>query len=559
MAFKDITAYLKAFIPSSMRRMVHSVSGGLSFMSLLPRTDYDYASDIGDGTRSSTLMGPIQWIQRTFPEAPLCICQHDNDTRMMKHKMISLINNPNEFYDGIQLWMGTILSWCMDGNAYWVKIRNQLGDVVQLWYVPHWMMQPAQPTAENQTVFINHYEYRPIGTQKFDLPVKDVVHFRHGIDPSDPQRGISPFRSVFRDVWADDEASNWVAALLKNSGLPGMIVSPDPSGSNMNVLPMDVDAVKQYVTDMFTGDNRGRPLVLGGPTKIQEFGYDPKKMDLSASRNTAEERACAALGIPAAVVGFGTGLEATKVGATMREYSKLAWSNGIIPLQRTLAAVLDKHMMPEFGLDPETYCVKFDYSKIMALQDNVNDIFTRADKGVRGGWLSVADAKMMVGILPDPEDDVYLRPKSMIAVPVGMDALDIPVELQPPTPNTRPALPPPDEPPEDEEMAEADDEYLIKAGVQIQSFIFPKNHWRSAEQCVGWLRKHSYKTGLVETSVSWRARQLDPTLFERMRTICVAPTRGTAMNRCRIKAVVGPRKAAVMEIQPNGNGAIKYQ
>jgi hypothetical protein len=56
----------------------------------------------------------------------------------------------------------------------------------------------------------------------------------------------------------------------------------------------------------------------------------------------------AALAIPAAVIGFGTGLQQTKVGATMREMVKLAWQGGIEPNQAIMADELDRSLLPEF-------------------------------------------------------------------------------------------------------------------------------------------------------------------------------------------------------------------
>ena len=56
--------------------------------------------------------------------------------------MLDLLENPNPYYSGIALWQGTLLSYTINGNAYWLKIRNGIGRVMELWWVPHWMMDP---------------------------------------------------------------------------------------------------------------------------------------------------------------------------------------------------------------------------------------------------------------------------------------------------------------------------------------------------------------------------------------------------------------------------------
>lgn len=74
---------------------------------------------------------------------------------------------------------------------------------------------------------------------------------------------------------------------------------------------------------------------------------------------------------------------------------------------------------------------------------------------------------------------------------------------------------------------------------EIQSLIFPKQHWSSAGEVRAWLKDHDYATGLDETGASWRARQSDPGQYSRMRTICLAGSTDPTDKRCRIKAVVG--------------------
>jgi hypothetical protein len=85
----------------------------------------------------------------------------------------------------------------------------------------------------------------------------------------------------------------------------------------------------------------------------------------------------------------------------------------------------------------------------------------------------------------------------------------------------------------DEEKAE---------GVRVQSLIFPKDKWESAEAVRSWLRSHDYATELDTTGSSWRARQEDPSKFSRLRTFCINPSREASAEDCRVQAVGGPMK-----------------
>ena len=147
-----------------------------------------------------------------------------------------------------------------------------------------------------------------------------------------------------REIFADNESTDWVASLLQNMAVPGLLVTPKGDAA----LGDDVEVVKAYISSRFTGSHRGEPMVMGAPTDVQKISHSPAEMDMAVVHNMSEERVSAVLGVPAAVVGFGTGLENSKVGATMREFVGLAWSDGLIPPQRIMASELEHTLLPRF-------------------------------------------------------------------------------------------------------------------------------------------------------------------------------------------------------------------
>ena len=383
----------------------------------LPRTNFDYASQVGDGLGSSVLMSPIKWVQRTFPEAPLVITRLDDETPILDHALVTKIRKPNDFYSGNDLWTGTLYSYIFDGNAYWRLVRNEsTRAITEIWYVPHWMLTPRG----DKGTFIDHYDFRPHAGTLMKLPVEDVVHFRNGINPRNLRLGMSLVMSEFREIFGDDEAANFTASLLRNMGVPGLMVTPDAAAGPMRG---DMDAIKSYLQQQFTRDKRGQPLAFRSPMKIQQFGFDPNSMDLSALRNIAEERICAALSIPAAVVGFGTGLEQTKVGATMTALIGLAWNGCIIPMQKDFAAKIENQLIPEYEPMPMRFNAKFDTSDVAALAPNRREDAETVNIGVQGGWIKVSEARAVVGLESGAEDDIYLRSIGTIEQSAGEKGL----------------------------------------------------------------------------------------------------------------------------------------
>lgn len=408
--------YWKRFT-ASLKQMTQMVFSRRSWARLLmPRSRFDYEREIGDGLRSSVLMVLVQWMAKTFPEAPIRVrrvVQGGELEPVANHRMMQLIRRPNQFYSGIVLWMATMISFVINGNAYWMKIRNGVNGVLELWYVPHWLIEPAYP--DDGSAFISHYDYSPLG-YPIRVETDDVVHFRWGLDPHNIRKGLSPVASVMREIFADDEASNYAAALLRNMGVPGLIVTP--ASGEMPASTEDTQATKQYITDNFTGDQRGKPMAIGSPIEVHQFGFDPKAMNLRELRKIPEERVSGALGIPAIVAGFGAGLDRSTF-ANMHEAREMAYESGIIPLQRLIAEDLFVQLLPDFESTPANFEVDFDTSDIRVLQEDRNQLIERTDKMVRGGWITVASAKRQVGMEPEPGDDVYLRGMSVMAVPEG--------------------------------------------------------------------------------------------------------------------------------------------
>lgn len=408
-----------------LRSMLHFGSGsGSSFVMFDSNLNtvsgkserLNYAAKVGNGTSVSVVMAVLQFIQRAWQESDLAISLPDDDDGFeFEHgsEAVNLIANPNPAYTDEELWSATKYSYLWAGNAYWLKVRNGLGRVVELWWTPHWLIEPVWPADGSE--FISSYKYRPGNREPIFIDPVDVIHFRHGIDPSNPRKGISIVQSALPEIFVDMEASDMAAGSAINQGVPGLIVSP--VGEDATIDPTVAKETERYINTKTTGKNRGRTLVMTGQTRVEQFGFSPKDMNLDNMHNMAEERVCSLVGIPSAVVGFREGLQQTRVGASMTELRKLAWSNGIIPIQRTLTRQLTRQLpLSEFD-NRQGAKFAFDNRNVEALQESRNDQVDRLDKRIRGGWLSVADAKKQLGEEPAAGDAVYLRGFSVIEVP----------------------------------------------------------------------------------------------------------------------------------------------
>lgn len=373
----------------------------------LGRTLYDYRHSTGDGRGNAIVMACILWMCRTLPESPLRAQLRKNEgwEYADEQEIEALVQRPNPFYSGELLWWGTLGDWMATGNAYWRKVMSAAGRVVELWWIPSTMLEPRWP--ESGEVFISHYDYTVDGRIERIEPA-DIVHFRYGLDPANVRKGLSPLGSLLREVFTDDEAANFSASLLRNLGVPGVIIAP---AEDMKLSPEEGEQVKGQFETRFGGDNRGRALVMSKRVTTTVLSFSPQQMDLKVLRRLPEERVSAIFGTPAVVVGLGAGLDRSTF-ANFAEAREAAYESNILPSQRLLSADLNVQLVPDFG-DPTKLRLAFDNSGVRVLQEDEDKKHARAREDLKAGLITRAQALSMVGMDADKDADVLYVPISV--------------------------------------------------------------------------------------------------------------------------------------------------
>lgn len=403
------------FTAKQLTQAVHPVEGS-AVTTLLPSTRFDYENETREREMmNSAVAAPVQWVQRVFPEAPVVVFDRDEDGEeepVDDHPVVDLLRRPNPFYSGHVMWMGIIADLLVTGNAYLIKVRSQRNHVVELWYAPQHTMQPRGSSGDD-TVFIDHYEYST-GVGVTELPMEDVIHFRWGIDERNVRKGKSPLLSVLREVFTDNEAANYAASLLRNLGIPGVIVVPDEQGEAPSLD--DRRDMERVWNQRFGRDNRGRVLVAGARMKVTTLSFSPQEMNLRDVRRIPEERISAALGVPAIVAGLGAGLDRSTF-ANFGEAREMAYENGIIPTQRLVGEDLTTQLLRDFEGEGTNMRVGFDLRNVRVLQEDGNKLAERAATLVQAGIWTRARALRAMGETADERDEVYLLPLNVVEAP----------------------------------------------------------------------------------------------------------------------------------------------
>lgn len=390
----------------------------------------DYAAATDGGRTSSIVQACILWMSRAFPEAPLRVLR-PNAKGLLEpvpdHPLTALLDTPNPYYGGVLLWMATLADWMLTGNAYWLKVRSAAGLVVELWWVPSALIEPRWP--DDGGAYLSHYDYKPDPRHEpIMLDPADVVHMRYGLDPRNVRKGLSPLASLFRELLTDEEASGYLAAMLRNLGVPGVVISP--TGDN-SLSETDAGMVKSAYMSKFSGDRRGEPLVLSAGASITPFGFSPEQMTVKDLRRIPEERVSAIFGTPAIVVGLGCGLDRSTF-ANYAEAREASWETNIIPTQRLMLSELRTQLQPDF--DPQRkLTLEFDLSQVRVLQADEQALHERIRGDVLAGLITVDEGREALGL-----DALLDGQGAVLYLPTNVTPTDPAALLAPPQPAPQP-------------------------------------------------------------------------------------------------------------------------
>jgi hypothetical protein len=394
---------------------------------LLARTRFDFRREVGDPATNSIVGSVVGWIARNFPEAPVRIVPEgsigDDDLQIKPGPtgagyMLRLLEKPNAFYSGILQWHGDDRRLRRREQRVLVQAASGERPGDRAVVDPVTAARAALARRRPDAVFISHYEYRVNG-RLYAIDPLDIVHFRNGIDPDNQRKGRNQLTSLLREIFTDDEAANFTAALLRNLGVPGVVISPSNTTGSIGAQTVDPEVVKTTWMEKTTGDKRGEPFVSNIPIDVKSFAFNPQQMQLRELRRIPEERVSAVLGVPAGVAGLGAGLDRNTF-SNYGEANKAAYTQGVIPLHRLIAAELELQLLPDFvNVETTALDVWFDWRLAVAMQEAAGEIWKRFESAATKGLVTRAAFKRATGQKASGEDEVYILPNNYLVAPAG--------------------------------------------------------------------------------------------------------------------------------------------
>ena len=361
---------------------------------------------------NSAALACLNVLGTAFSEPPLKVYlkTQEGEEYVENHPAAILLENPNPNMTANLMNNYIVTSVAVYGDAFILKLRNDAGAVVQL--IP--LLPEMVEVKGNDEKLITKYQYKQKGNTLDILP-EDMIHLRERIDPRNHRRGLAPLRSVMVEILGDAAASQMGAALVKNTGVPSVVISPK---NDLSMTSDEAENIAEVFGRRFGGENRGRPLVIsGGEVDIQTLSFTPKDLELGKLRYINEERISAVLGVPAILAGLGAGLERATY-SNAKELREFFTEQKLIPMWNHFANEFTKQLLLEDYESNPAYCFKYDLSDVRALSQDEDATMVRIVQGYNAGFITVNEARQANQLPALDNGDYFVRNMTVAEVPV---------------------------------------------------------------------------------------------------------------------------------------------
>jgi len=381
-----------------------------------------------DADNNSIVMACVGWAMRNIKYAMPVVERETEDgwEVVPKHPCADVVRVPQgrmprqdrTRMTGSRMAGAIVHQLLFDGNGYQHKMRNGSGQVIGLQWLPAYAVDPVE--RRDMAGVVEYYEVSMSNGLSQKVPPEDMVHHQIGVDPRCPVKGISPLKSVMRQILTDNQIAVYSYA-VSNMPSPGWLASPNfGENSVMSLTQDEADHLAQKIGEKASGEKSGGVVTPTVPMKLEALRFSPDQMAIDKINKLPEERITGVFGIPAIVVGMGAGLERSTF-SNMAEAREAAAEEFLLPMWMDFADTYTADLLEDFG-DTDGLRFWYDTSQVRSLMEDKDATHKRVRDDFNANLINRAEARTKIGEEPQPGDEktwaYTLKPMPM--APPGM-------------------------------------------------------------------------------------------------------------------------------------------
>jgi len=372
-------------------------------------------------------MNPVHQIASDVATSIFGLYQKD-DLKKQKIKnspVEQLLKHPNSnltITEYALLYITQVYLLLPSGEAFWIKERNGLGKVTEIWPVPpNWVLHIPSTSIPYFSIYPQgNVQVPPI----YVLP-EDIVYFKKP-DVSNPYlRGIGRANGIADEIETDEYMAKYAKRFFFNDAVPNMVIQmPGADEPTVNRAEAGWNA-------KFGGyNNSHRTAFVNWELKAQILKETAKDMDFIESRKYLRDVSNQHFSIPPELMGILENSNRSTIDAAYYLYTK----NVLRKELKFIDDTLNLQLVPEFAKDQY-----LEHDNVVP-EDNEFEL-KKASEGLKNGGILVDEWRIANGFpeLPNGKGQILYTPLNMIPTSINGNGETLPTNI--------PAREPPPEPP----------------------------------------------------------------------------------------------------------------
>lgn len=314
------------------------------------------------------------------------VMNSQGDLREIKtHPILDLLYRPNKYMSKSEFFELLIIHLRTTGNAFIAKIRNEAGQVMELW-----PLRPDMVTIiTDPRKFIKYYQFITVDGNVVNIEPSDIIHHKYS-DPINPYYGLSPMLPCQPRVQTEEYATNFQRDFFLNSARPDAVLK-QPAGTGSKLTPDQKEELRRSFEKAHRGlGKNSKVAILEGGLEYQLISISQKEMDFIESMRFTRDDILVAFKVPKPIIAIVDDVNransetalAIFLGETIKpEVDRL--------VEKMQADLIDSDYGPDFVLG---YVDPTPENKELKLAEYQN--------GLQNGWLLINEVREMEGRPP---------------------------------------------------------------------------------------------------------------------------------------------------------------